>query len=66
MHGCAGGLPPEGRWGGRSNPPLQPSKLGYQNNNNIQKLVNNISKKIGLISLLLSLFHVSGRVRRMK
>ena len=22
MHGCARGPPPEGRWGGRSNPPL--------------------------------------------
>ena len=22
MHGCARGPPPEGRWGGKSNPPL--------------------------------------------
>ena len=26
MHGCARGPPPEGRWGGRSNPPLHVEK----------------------------------------
>ena len=28
MHGCARGPPPEGRWGGRSNPPLATAVLG--------------------------------------
>ena len=27
MHGCARGPSPEGRWGGRSNPPLGPRGL---------------------------------------
>ena len=48
MHGCARGPPPEGRWGGRSNPPLL---IKNKHENRVVRLGSYILLSIKTISL---------------